>query len=93
MNKIGFFEEAPNQKSFMRLESFLVLIFFFLINAVVLVTHVKALAHGCDLPKIDENFLWFDSILLAASFCPKVVQKLIEAKFNLPVTGNNDKPA
>lgn len=87
----GFFEETPGVKSLMRLMSFLMLLFFFIMNSMILAVHIKALAHGCELPQISENFLWFDSICLVAAFCPKVLQKLIEAKFGIKDDSTTDK--
>jgi hypothetical protein len=82
--KIGFFEESEGQKSFMRLSSFILLAFFILINSTVLGIHIKCLISGCmTQPQINDNFLWFDAILLCFVFCPKVAQKLIESKFNV----------
>ena len=84
--KTGFFEETAGVKSFIRLSSFILLIFFIIANLLMLGAIIKALLHGCELPKIDENFLWFDTILLVFVFFPKVAQKLIEVKFNVPTT-------
>ncbi len=86
MEKTGFFEETAGVKSFIRLSSFILLIFFIVMNTMILAAHIKALAKGCELPQIGENFLWFDTILLVFVFFPKVAQKLIEAKFNVPTT-------
>jgi hypothetical protein len=82
--KTGFFQEQPGVKSMMRLQSFMVLIFFFLVNLVIIATMVKALSKGCELPAINDNFLWLDCIVLVFAFFPKVAQKLIEVKFNVP---------
>jgi hypothetical protein len=79
----GFFEETAGVKSLMRLQSFLVLLFFFVVNLLILATQIKALSKGCELPQINDNFLWLDVIILTYAFFPKVAQKLIEAKFNV----------
>lgn len=70
MKNIGFFEEEQGVRSMTRLMSFLLLIFFFLLNAMYFIG---------DGP-IDYNFISFDFMLLLAIFTPKLVQKYAEVQ-------------
>ena len=72
MEKTGFFEEAPNQKSSIRLFSFLLLIFFFVLNVLYFLEPEN---------EITYNFIMFDFMLLIGIFVPKYLQKLAENKF------------
>lgn len=68
MKKIGFFEESEGVRSMTRLMSFLLLIFFFLLNAIYF------MGNG----QVDYNFISFDFMLLLAIFTPKLIQKYAE---------------
>jgi hypothetical protein len=70
--KTGFFEEAPGVKSSTRLNSFLLLIFFCVINTMWV--------YGKN--PIDGNILMLDMLLLLAVFAPKYLHKVVEAKIN-----------
>ena len=65
---IGFFEEEQGVKSMTRLMSFMLLIFFFVLNALYLLT-----GGG-----IDYNYISFNFMLLLAVFAPKLIQKYAE---------------
>jgi hypothetical protein len=67
MNKIGFFEEQPEQKSSTRLYSFFLLLFFMAFNAM-------ALRSG---QTVD---LAFNFMLLLGVFAPKYLHKVQEVK-------------
>lgn len=69
--KVGFLEEAPNQKSSMRLFSLILLIFFCLFNG------LYALQKDCA---IDFNFIFYNTIILTGVFAPKYFQKIAELK-------------
>ena len=68
--KVGFFEEKAGVRSMTRLNSFILLWFFLILN-------VLYFLNGGT---IDYNFMSFDLMLLVGVFVPKVLQKLVEAK-------------
>lgn len=68
--KVGFFEEKDGIKSMTRLNSFLLLVFFFAFNVLYLTGDGE----------IDLNFIELDLLLLVGVFVPKVLQKVVEAK-------------
>lgn len=77
--KTGFFEEAPGQKSSMRLFSGVLLAFFCAFNFYYIRHH-----------DLSDTVIVFDLVLLTGVFAPKYMQKVIELRL-----GNNtptDKP-
>jgi hypothetical protein len=74
--KVGFFEEKEGVKSMMRLLSYQLEWFFFLIN--IIYFWLNALSEkGIT---IDKYFIVFDLILLIGIFVPKYLQKIAESK-------------
>lgn len=71
-NKVGYWEEAPGQKSSTRLNSFILLLLFVFING------YRTISNECE---FDFNFIMFDLILLIGIFAPKYLQKIAELKF------------
>ena len=69
--KIGFLEEAPGQKSSMRLFSLILLIFFCVFNGFYITQR------DCVL---DFNFIFYNVFILIGVFAPKYLQKLAELK-------------
>lgn len=78
---IGFFEEAEGQKSSMRLQSFILLMFFIAYHLPFAWANARAVAHGLVITPLSDNQLWFDVIVLLFIFVPKAAQKVIELKF------------
>ena len=74
--KVGFFEEAENVKSSMRLMSFLLLLFMFLFDTIFIVGQIQL----GEVPKIDMNFIMINLVFLVGVFAPKYLQKLAELK-------------
>jgi len=72
MKPIGFFQEKLEdgtiQKSSTRLNSFLLLLCFFIFNAIFFLNKGK----------IEMNFILFDFVLLIGVFTPKYLHKLAE---------------
>ena len=68
MNKVGFFYETENVKSSTRLNSFLLLLCFFVLNIIFFL--------GGE--PIEMNFIIFDFVLLIGIFAPKYLHKLAE---------------
>lgn len=68
--KIGFFEEAPGVKSSMRLNAFIMLIFFCLFTPYYTRQH-----------EFTVDFVLFETLLLLAIFVPKALQKVAELRF------------
>ena len=79
----GFFEETAGVKSMTRLMSFLALLFAFFMVSTEMAVRIKCLFKEIVMPTIDSNFLWLTVIFIAAAFCPKVIQKMIEMKFGI----------
>ena len=73
MEKTGFFEEAPGQKSSTRLNSFILLLFFCVVNSFWI--------YGNN--ALDGNLLLLDMLLLVGIFTPKFLHKLVEKKLNM----------
>ena len=71
MEGTGFFEESPKCKSSTRLYSFILLLFFCVLNYMYLVHEGHAL---------DFDFIFLDGLLLTAVFAPKYLHKLAEMK-------------
>lgn len=71
--KTGFFEEAPEKKSMMRLCSFILLMIFMVLNTLYFL--------DLDGKEISMNFIMWDFIMLVGVFVPKALQKLTENKF------------
>ncbi len=67
--KIGFFEESERVKSSTRLFSFLLLLFFFILN-ILWLPNIKA--------GFDSNVLTLDILMLIGVFVPKFLHKLAE---------------
>lgn len=80
--KTGFFDEAPNVKSNMRLMSFLLLLFFIAYHLPFGMANAKAVQAGTAVATMSDNQLWFDLIVLVFVFIPKAAQKIIELKFS-----------
>ncbi len=78
--KTGFFEEAQGVKSSTRLNSFILLIFFCVVNFMWINAGNS----------IDGNLLIFDMILLVGVFAPKYLHKIIEMKIGT-VPAKEDK--
>lgn len=68
MKKVGFFYEAEGIKSSTRLNSFLLLICFFIFN----------LIYFLNAGLIEMNFILFNFVLLIGIFAPKYLHKLAE---------------
>ena len=68
--KTGFFEEKPDVKSSTRLNSFLLLICFFIFNTIFFLNG----------DPIEMNLILFDFILLLGIFAPKYLHKLAESQ-------------
>jgi hypothetical protein len=81
METIGFFEEAPGKKSSVRLNSFLLLLFFMAYNLPFAFANAKAVVIGSPTASFDPNYLGFNILVLCFIFAPKVAQKYIELKF------------
>jgi len=69
--KTGYFEEAPEKKSSMRLMTFTALIVAIALSFMLMGYHTKG-------NPIDLNALWFVSIWIVGAFAPKAVQKFAE---------------
>ena len=66
--KIGFFEEAEGVRSMTRLLSFILMIFFIIVN----------IMHHVSGSPIDYNYISYNFMLLLAIFTPKLIQKYAE---------------
>lgn len=71
--EVGYFEEEPGRKSSTRLFSFLLLLFFFVLNGMYM-------AGIYQQPErvIDINFIVWDFVLLIGVFTPKYLHKAKE---------------
>ena len=85
----GFFEEAPGVKSLTRLQSFMLLCFFIALNTAFAIAQYKVMSQDKPLPPIDSNIIWFNCVILAFAFFPKVAQKLLEMKYGIKDDGSN----
>ena len=74
--KTGFFEEAPGQKSSMRLFSGVLLAFFCLFNFYYIRHH-----------DLSDTLIVFNLVLLTGVFAPKYMQKVVELRL-----GNSSAP-
>ena len=79
--KTGFFEEGVGQKSSMRLQSFILLMFFIAYHLPFAWANARAVQEGRVIVSLSDNQLWFDVIVLLFIFVPKAAQKVIELKF------------
>lgn len=79
--KTGFFEEAPGQKSSMRLFSAVLLAFFCAFNFYYIRHH-----------DISDILVVFDLVLLTGVFAPKYMQKVIELRLGNNNSNDIDKP-
>jgi len=70
MPKTGFFEEKPDVKSSTRLNSFLLLLCFFILNII----------YFLGKEPIEMNFILFDFVLLIGIFAPKYLHKIAESQ-------------
>jgi len=77
----GFLDESPNTKSEMRLKSFMLLIFFIVYHLPFGIANAYSVYQGKPIASLSDSQLWFDVIILAFVFIPKVAQKIIELKF------------
>ncbi len=68
MKKVGFFYESEGVRSSTRLNSFLLLLCFFIFN----------LIYFLNSEPIEMNFILFDFVLLIGIFAPKYLHKLAE---------------
>lgn len=75
---VGYFEEAEGQKGSTRLNSFLLLLFFFAFNIIALFKSPEGQAF------INGDLLLFDLMLLVGVFAPKYLHKVAELKFGTP---------
>jgi len=73
MKKIGFFEESEGVKSSTRLQSFLLLIFYFILTLFWLYSKNP----------ISGDFIFYSFMILLAIFTPKYLHKLAELKSGL----------
>jgi hypothetical protein len=73
----GFFEEAPSQKSFTRLASFLSLLFAFVQSGTFLTLLPQILENGIDPSALATIITWLTLPWIGA-FAPKVFQKFKE---------------
>ncbi len=77
MTKTGYFEEAPGQKSAMRLQSFI---------SLWIGAGIACFAIGTK--QLDVNVIALVTLFIVAAFVPKAVQKFAELK-----SGPNVPPA
>lgn len=91
----GFFEEQIGVKSMMRLMSFIILIFFIVVNlgfaALYMHSFYISTIDKLVIPSIDPNVIWFNCVILSFAFFPKLGQKLLEMKFGIKSEPDNPK--